>query len=55
LACFESAFEREAMIIDWTGETIAWGVLGVSTLYLADRLVVWLVTRYRRPRERPEE
>jgi len=30
------------MTVDWTGETIAWIVLGVSTLYLADRLVVWL-------------
>ena len=44
------------MMVDWTGETIAWVVLGVSTLYLADRLVVWLVTRYRRPpRETPED
>jgi hypothetical protein len=35
------------MIVDWTGETFAWIVLGVSTFYLADRLVVWLVTRAR--------
>ena len=33
------------MIVDWTGETIAWIVLGASTFYLADRLVIWLVTR----------
>ena len=44
------------MIVDWTGETIAWIVLGVSTLYLADRLVIWLATRYsRRPRVKPEK
>jgi hypothetical protein len=35
------------MIVDWTGETIAWIVLGVSTFYLADRLVIWLVTQRR--------
>jgi hypothetical protein len=34
------------MSVDWTAETLAWIVLGVSTLYLADRLVIWLVTRY---------
>ena len=33
------------MSVDWTAETVAWIVLGVSTLYLADRLVIWLVTR----------
>jgi hypothetical protein len=44
------------MVIDWTGETVAWIVLGVSTFYLADRLVVWLVTRTRRrPRSTPDE
>jgi hypothetical protein len=44
------------MTVDWTGETVAWVVLGVSTLYLADRLVVWLVTRYRRRlRMKPEK
>jgi hypothetical protein len=44
------------MIVDWTGETIAWIVLGASTFYLADRLVIWLVTRYRRrPRTKREE
>ena len=43
------------MTIDWTGETIAWIVLGISTFYLADRLMVWLVTGYRRqPRAKPE-
>jgi hypothetical protein len=36
------------MVVDWTGETLAWIVLGVSTFYLADRLVIWLVTRARR-------
>jgi hypothetical protein len=36
------------MSVDWTSETVAWIVLGVSTLYLADRVVIWLVTRYRR-------
>ena len=36
------------MVVDWTGETVAWVVLGVSTFYLADRLVIWLVSRYRR-------
>ena len=36
------------MRIDWTGETVAWIVLGVSVFYLADRLVIWLVTRFRR-------
>lgn len=36
------------MIVDWTGETVAWIVLAVSTLYLADRLVIWLVTRHKR-------
>lgn len=36
------------MSVDWTAETVAWVVLGVSTLYLADRLVMWLVTRWRR-------
>ena len=25
---------------NWTGETVAWIVLGISTFYLADRLVV---------------
>lgn len=40
------------MSVDWTADTAAWIVLGVSTLYLADRLVIWLVTRYRR-RTRP--
>jgi hypothetical protein len=40
--------------VDWTGETVAWVVLGGSTLYLADRLVIWLVTRFlRRPRPKP--
>ena len=34
------------MSVDWTADTVAWIVLGVSTLYLADRLVIWLVTRY---------
>ena len=37
----------KAMVVDWTGETVAWIVLGVSAFYLADRLVVWLVTRLR--------
>ena len=42
------------MSVDWTGETVAWIVLGVSTFYLADRLVIWLVTRARRrPRIKP--
>ena len=37
------------MSVDWNwGETIAWIVLGISTLYLAERLVTWLVARYRR-------
>jgi hypothetical protein len=41
---------------NWTGETVAWIVLGVSTFYLADRLVVWLVTRSRRrPPAKPEK
>jgi hypothetical protein len=35
---------------NWTGETVAWIVLGISTFYLADRLVVWLVTRFQRRR-----
>jgi hypothetical protein len=40
--------------VDWTGETVAWVVLGVSTFYLADRLVIWLINRFwRRPRARP--
>jgi hypothetical protein len=44
------------MSVDWTGETVAWIVLGVSTFYLADRLVIWLVTRSRRrPRRRHEQ
>jgi hypothetical protein len=44
------------MVVDWTGETVAWIVLGVSTFYLADRLLIWLVTRYRRaPRGRQEK
>ena len=44
------------MYIDWTGETVAWIVLGVSALYLADRLVIWLVTRFwRRPRVKREK
>lgn len=44
------------MIVDWTGETIAWIVLSISTFYLADRLVIWLVSRYgRQPRMKPEE
>jgi hypothetical protein len=44
------------VVVDWTGETIAWIVLGVSTLYLADRLVIWLVTRSRaRPRAKPRK
>ena len=43
------------MVVDWTGETVAWVVLGVSTFYLADRLVIWLVSRYRRkPQGTPE-
>jgi hypothetical protein len=33
---------------NWTGDTVALIVLGVSTFYLADRLVIWLVTRSRR-------
>ena len=42
------------MSVDWTGETVAWVVLVVSGFYLADRLVVWLVTRFlRRPRAKP--
>jgi hypothetical protein len=37
------------MSVDWTWEEIvAWIVLGISTCYLADRLVIWLVGRYRR-------
>jgi hypothetical protein len=37
------------MSVDWAwGETVAWIVLGLSTFYLADRLVIWLVARYRR-------
>ena len=36
------------MSVDWTAESVAWIVLGVSTIYLADRLVIWLVTRYSR-------
>jgi hypothetical protein len=36
--------------VDWNAETVAWIVLGISTLYLADRLVIWLVTRYRQGR-----
>ena len=44
------------MSVDWTGETVAWIVLGVSTFYLADRLVIWLVTRARRgPRIKPQK
>ena len=43
------------MSVDWNGETVAWIVLGVSTLYLADRLVIWLVGRWRRSRVRPGE
>ena len=44
------------MMVDWTGETIAWIVLGVSTLYLAARLVIWLVNRYgRRPRVKSDK
>ena len=35
------------MSVDWTAETVAWIVLAVSTIYLADRLVIWLVTRNR--------
>jgi hypothetical protein len=35
---------------NWTGETVALIVLGVSTFYLADRLVIWPVTRSRRRR-----
>jgi len=38
------------MTVDWTAETVAWIVLGLSTLYLADRLVIWLATRYRHRR-----
>jgi hypothetical protein len=43
------------MSVDWNwGETVAWIVLGISTFYLADRLVIWLVTRFwRRPRAKP--
>jgi hypothetical protein len=37
------------MSVDWAwGEAVAWIVLGISTLYLADRLIIWLVGRYRR-------
>jgi hypothetical protein len=32
--------------VDWTAETAAGIVLAASTIYLADRLVIWLVTRY---------
>jgi hypothetical protein len=42
------------MSVDWTAETAAWIVLGVSTLYLADRVVIWMVTRYGR-RVKPEK
>jgi hypothetical protein len=42
--------------VDWTGETVAWVVLAVSAFYLADRLVVWLVSRsLRRPPAKPEK
>ena len=43
------------MSVDWNwGESVAWIVLGISTFYLADRLVIWLVTRFwRRPRAKP--
>jgi hypothetical protein len=34
------------MTVDWTAETLAWIVLAISMLYLADRLVIWVVTRY---------
>jgi hypothetical protein len=44
------------MAVDWTGDTVAWIVLVASTFYLADRLVIWLVTRSRRrPRVKPEQ
>ena len=44
------------MIVDWTGETFAWIVLGVSTFYLAARLVIGLVRRTRhRARVKPYE
>ena len=44
------------MAVDWTGETVAWVVLAVSTLYLADRLVIWVVTRsLYRHRAKPEK
>ena len=37
------------MNVDWNWrEIVAWIVLGISTFYLADRLVIWLVARYRR-------
>jgi hypothetical protein len=38
------------MSVDWnlTGDTVAVIVLAISTFYLADRLVIWLVTRWRR-------
>jgi hypothetical protein len=43
--------------MEWTGETVAWIVFGVSTFYLLDRFVIWLVRRivdrYRRKRAGP--
>lgn len=45
----------EPMSVDWNwGEAVAWIVLAISVLYLADWLVTWLVTRFRgRPRVKP--